>query len=84
MPSKVVPISLPEPLLKQADELAKKESRSRSEFFREAIRAQILKKQLDAFNLAGQAQAEKLGLTSEDVPRLVRETRQELQNEKNS
>lgn len=84
MRSKVVPISLPESLLDEADKLAKKESRSRSEFFREAIRAQILKKELDELKRYGRAQAEKLGITEDDVPRLVKEVRQEMKHEHRS
>ena len=80
MRSKVVPISLPESLLVEADKLAKKESRSRSDFFREAIRAQILKKELDQLKRYGRAQAEKLGITENDVPRLVKEVRQAMKN----
>lgn len=82
MRSKVVPISLPQALLNQADTLAKKQSRSRSEFFREAIRAQILKQQLDTFNYYGQTQAAKLGVGPDDVPRLVQEIREEMRKEK--
>ncbi len=84
MRSKVVPISLPQSLLDEADKLAKKESRSRSEFFREAIRAQILKKEFDELKRYGRAQAEKLGITEEDVPRLVNEVREEMKHEHSS
>lgn len=38
MPSKVINITLPERLLQQIDRAAKQEERSRSEFFREAVR----------------------------------------------
>ncbi len=84
MRSKVVPISLPDELLKQVDAQAKKEARTRSEFFREAIRARLVKKELDEIYGYGQAQAKKLGLTEEDVPRLVKEVRDELAREKRS
>lgn len=82
MRSKVVPISLPQELLNQADSFAKKESRTRSEFFREAIRAQISKKQLDEFSRFGRTQAQKLEITEEDIPRLVNEIRTEMEREK--
>ena len=41
MGSKIINISLPEPLLTVIDEVATKENRTRSEFFREAARRYI-------------------------------------------
>jgi metal-responsive CopG/Arc/MetJ family transcriptional regulator len=41
MPSKVINISLPEELLKEVDQLARLEKRTRSELFREAVRRYI-------------------------------------------
>jgi len=44
MASKVVNISLPEELLEEVDRLARREKRSRSELFREAVRRYIEEK----------------------------------------
>ena len=81
MRSKIINISLPEALLNKVDESAKKESRTRSEFFREAVRTQILKKQLDELNRYGRSQAKKLGITPDDIPMLVKEVREEMKKE---
>lgn len=82
MRSKIVPISLPEALLAQVDEQAKKESRTRSEFFREAVRIEISKRQWESITRYGRAQAKKLGITEADIPRLVKEVREELRTKK--
>lgn len=44
MASKVVNISLPEELLEEVDQMARREKRSRSELFREAVRRYIEEK----------------------------------------
>ena len=78
MKTQIVNISLPASLLEAADEQAKQEYRSRSELFREAIRAYILKRQTwnEIFSF-GQKQVRKLGIKSEeDINRLVVEYRQ--------
>jgi len=80
--SKSVLISLPKALLDQADELAKSESRSRSDFFREVIRAEILKREWDRITKYGRAQAKKSGYTEKDVVRLVKEVREEIKKER--
>ncbi len=41
MPSKIINISLPEDLLREIDQLAKQERRTRSELFREAVRGYL-------------------------------------------
>ncbi len=61
------------------ERLAKQESRTTSELFREAFRtyrAQQLRKTLDELNALGRADDHK-GYTPEDVERLVREVRTE-------
>lgn len=83
MRSKVVPISLPESLLDEIDQVAESESRTRSELMREATRSYLTeRKEWNALFRYGQEQAKKLGLTTEDVPRLIKEVREELAKEK--
>ena len=78
MKTQIVNISLPASLLEAADEQAKQEYRSRSELFREAIRAYILRRQTwNEIFAYGKRQGKKLGVKSEeDVNRLVEEYRQ--------
>ena len=77
MNTQTINISLPSELLKSADKLAKKESRTRSELIREALRAYV--KELSAWEDLfeyGRKQAKKLGIKPKDIPRLIDEYRQ--------
>jgi len=74
--TQTINISLPSDLLKSADKLAKKESRTRSELIREALRAYV--KELTAWEDLfeyGRKQAKKLGIKPKDIPRLIDEYR---------
>lgn len=72
MQNQTVNISLPQPLLKMADLLAKKELRSRSELFREAIRSYLLKEdRLKAIFAYGEKRAKKLKIKEADLEKLV-------------
>jgi len=74
--TQTINISLPSELLKSADKLAKKESRTRSELIREALRAYV--KELSAWEDLfeyGRKQAKKLGIKPKDIPRLIDEYR---------
>ncbi|OGD89435.1 hypothetical protein A3A54_01435 [Candidatus Curtissbacteria bacterium RIFCSPLOWO2_01_FULL_39_62] len=76
MNTQTINISLPSELLKSADKLAKKESRTRSELIREALRAYV--KELSAWEDLfeyGRKQAKKLGIKPKDIPRLIDEYR---------
>jgi len=76
MQSQIVNISLPTKLLKLADKVAKKEARSRSELFREAIRSYLLRK--DDWNKLftyAELKAKKLKIAEKDVENLVSEYR---------
>ena len=76
MNTQTINISLPSELLKSADKLAKKESRTRSELIREALRAYV--KELTAWEDLfeyGRKQAKKLGIKPKDIPRLIDEYR---------
>jgi Arc/MetJ-type ribon-helix-helix transcriptional regulator len=73
--TKVLSVTLPEAMLKQAKKRAKKENRTMSELVREALRryegTQVLR-ELQAY---GQQRARELGIKEEDVDRLIHEDR---------
>ncbi|MCR4277669.1 MAG: ribbon-helix-helix domain-containing protein [Candidatus Berkelbacteria bacterium] len=77
MKSKVINISLPEPLLKQIDHSASLSARTRSDFFRQAARSYLSNQaELDELYRYGRAQAKRLGVKTEaDVAKLVTEFR---------
>ncbi|MFC1498051.1 CopG family ribbon-helix-helix protein [Verrucomicrobiota bacterium] len=68
-----VNISFQDPLLRDIDRVARKESRSRSEFLREAARAYIQRKKrwANVFTM-GQQIAKSKNLTPEDVSREIK------------
>ena len=79
-------VSFPPDLANQVERLAKQESRTTSELFREAFRtyrAQQLRKALDGLNALGRKDNHK-GYTPEDVGRLVQEVRTEKKQTGNS
>lgn len=72
MGTTTVNIAFQESLLREIDEVAKQESRSRSEFLREAARAYITRKRRwAALFQAGQELAKARGLTPEDVDKEI-------------
>jgi len=82
--SKLVTISLLPELLEEVERLAKEEKRTRSEFFREAIRRYIEDKKWERIYRYGRLKAQEQGLTEADVERLVDEYRAERMNAKGS
>jgi metal-responsive CopG/Arc/MetJ family transcriptional regulator len=80
--SKLITISLLPELLEEAERLAKEEKRTRSEFFREAIRKYIEDKKWERLYRYGRMKAQEQGLAEADVERLVDEYRSELINAK--
>lgn len=82
--SKLVTISLLPELLEEVERLAKEEKRTRSEFFREAIRRYIEDKKWERIYRYGRLKAQDQGLTEADVERLVDEYRAEQMNAKGS
>ena len=75
--TKLITISLYPELLAEAERLAKEEQRTRSEFFREAIRRYIEEKKWERLYRLGRLKAQEQGLTEADVERLVEEYRSE-------
>jgi metal-responsive CopG/Arc/MetJ family transcriptional regulator len=82
--SKLVTISLLPELLEEVERLAKEEKRTRSEFFREAIRRYIEEKKWERIYRYGRMKAQEQGLSEEDVERLVDEDRAKQMNAKGS
>ncbi len=74
---KVTSLSLPPKLLREAERLAWREGRTRSELFREALRRYVADSRWRDLQEFGRAQARKLGIKESDVERLVREYRAE-------
>ena len=82
--SKVYTVSLPPELAKEAEAIAKRESRTMSEVFREGIRSlrrERVSRMLQEFGEYG-ATRNPHGYTEEDVPRLVKEVRAEMAAER--
>jgi metal-responsive CopG/Arc/MetJ family transcriptional regulator len=82
--SKLVTISLLPELLEEVERLAKEEKRTRSEFFREAIRRYIEDKKWERIYRYGRLKAQEQSLAEADVERLVDEYRAEQMNVKGS
>ncbi|MBM4287957.1 MAG: ribbon-helix-helix protein, CopG family [Deltaproteobacteria bacterium] len=78
--TKLVTISLLPELLDEAEKLAKEEKRSRSEFFREAIRRYIEEKKWERLYRYGRLKAQEQGLTDKDVERVLDEFRRQGQS----
>ena len=77
--AKVLSISLPAEMLKDAERMAAQENRTMSELVREALRVYQRERQAwqDVFS-HGEANAKKVGVKNdEDVVRIVRESRQQ-------
>ena len=73
--SKVVSITLPPEMARDAEKLAKREKRTMSELMREAFRRYQREREWDEANAYGRAKAGQLGLTEADVVRIVKEFR---------
>ncbi len=73
----VTSLSIPPKLLREAERLAKREGRTRSELMREALRRYMADSRWRELQEFGRTQARKLGITEADVERLVREERAE-------
>ena len=73
--TKLITISVFPDFLKKVDEVAKEESRTRSELFREVMRRYIAARELQRLQKYGEKQAEKLGIREDEVQNLVDEYR---------
>ena len=74
--SKTLSITLPPEMLAAAEEMARREHRTMSELVREALREYERKSWWSETNAFGQARAREMGVTENDVERLVHEVRE--------
>jgi len=72
---KVFSVSLPENLLKQAEEQAEKENRTKSELVREALRQYLKLRRWEELDEIGEEIARKRSLTEEKIAEVVMEGR---------
>ncbi len=73
--TKILSLSLPPELLREAERIAKIEGRTKSELFREALRRYIQDRKWRELQEYGMRQAQKLGIKETDVERLIDEYR---------
>lgn len=73
--SKILSLSLPPTLLREAERVAKKEGRTKSELFREALRRYLQERRWAALRRYGVQRVARLGLKETDVERLIKEYR---------
>ncbi|MGO9453797.1 MAG: ribbon-helix-helix protein, CopG family [Candidatus Binataceae bacterium] len=75
--TKVTSLSLPPKLLREAERLARREGRTKSELLREALRRYVADSRWRELQEFGRSQARKLAIEESDVERLVAEYRAE-------
>jgi CopG family transcriptional regulator / antitoxin EndoAI len=78
--TKLVTISVLPELLHKIDEIAREESRTRSELWREVMRRYVAERELKRVQGYGDKQAQKVGFKEKEVQRLVDEYRAEKSN----
>ena len=69
--SKILSLSLPPDLLREAERVAKKEGRTKSELFREALRRYIQEQRWVALRRYGAQRVRKLGVKESEVERVI-------------
>lgn len=86
---KFITISLPPPLLKKAEEVARKANRTKSELLREAlrfyvetseVRRQVARERL--YELIDKAQARTKGVPAQEIRKVIREAVESARREK--
>jgi CopG family transcriptional regulator/antitoxin EndoAI len=73
--TRIVSLSLPPDLVREAERVAKQEGRTKSELFREALRRYVEERRWRALQRYGASRVQRLGITEADVERAVREFR---------
>jgi CopG family transcriptional regulator/antitoxin EndoAI len=73
--TRVLSLSLPPDLAREAERVAKQEGRTRSELFREALRRYVEDRRWRELQRYGAGRARRLGMTEADVERVVQEVR---------
>ena len=69
--SKIISLSLPPELLSEAERVAKKEGRTKSELFREALRRYIQEQRWAELRRYGAERVAKLGIKESEVERVT-------------
>jgi CopG family transcriptional regulator/antitoxin EndoAI len=83
--SRVFTISLPPELAQKAEALAQRDSRTMSELFRESFRLYCAQDARQILQRAGEyAETLNCSLTEEDVPRAIKEVREEASSRRSS
>ena len=75
--TKTVSITVPPILLRQAEQVARREGRTKSELFREALRRYVAQSQFRELQQFGIEQSKKLGLKESEVDQMIQEVRHE-------
>jgi CopG family transcriptional regulator/antitoxin EndoAI len=73
--TKVLSLSLPPDLVREADRVAKEEGRTKSELFREALRRYVEERRWRGLQRYGAERARKARVTESGVDRVVQEFR---------
>lgn len=73
--AQAITITVPENLLMAADRIAKEEGHTRSELFREALRALLWKRRWETVQAFGSKIADKRALSDEKIDILIHEMR---------
>jgi len=73
--SKILSLSLPPELLREAERTAKREGRTKSELFREALRRYLLEERVRRLQRYGARRAQRLGIRASQVEQLIEEYR---------
>ena len=73
--SQTLSLSLPPKLSREADLIAKRENRTRSELFREALRQYIVKKRWEQVREWGADTAARSGIKEADIPAIIKSIR---------
>lgn len=73
--TRVLSLSLPPDLVREAERIAKQEGRTRSELFREALRRYVEERRWRGLQRYGAGRARRVGMSEGDVERAVQELR---------
>jgi CopG family transcriptional regulator/antitoxin EndoAI len=73
--TRILSLSLPPELAREAERIAKREGRTKSELFREALRRYIQEQRWMDLRRYGAQQARKLGIGEPEVERVIEEYR---------
>ncbi len=75
--TKILTLSLSPEMLKELEEIAKVENRTKSELLREALRQYVSRRRWREIQKYGAEQARKKGITEADIEQIIEEFRQE-------